>query len=216
MLHGYGADRSWLLNLGVKLNEATNFTILWPDLRGHGETRLTNRTSFGPQEVADLGSAFSYLKELKADDQSLLVANEMGLYGVELGSYVSMIWAAQGHPEVRALALDSVPLSADDTLYTAVSSYSGWGNFATRFFVPLGAHLYYLGEYKSELLCDVAKSLGDTRVLLLSGANSANFRESTIELANCFPNQENVELKKRFGARCIRYRVGHGRARRSL
>src|SRR5882757_2789128 len=27
ILHRYGADRSWLLNLGVKLNEATNFTI---------------------------------------------------------------------------------------------------------------------------------------------------------------------------------------------
>src|ERR1700682_4029358 len=34
VLHRYGADRSWLFNFGVKLHEATNFTILWPDLRG--------------------------------------------------------------------------------------------------------------------------------------------------------------------------------------
>src|SRR5262252_5893699 len=40
LLHGYGADRSWLLNLAVKLNESTNFTVLWPDLRGHGENPL--------------------------------------------------------------------------------------------------------------------------------------------------------------------------------
>src|SRR5919199_5559536 len=37
LLHPYGADRSWLLNLGVKLNETTNMTVLLPDLRGHGE-----------------------------------------------------------------------------------------------------------------------------------------------------------------------------------
>ncbi len=28
LLHRYGADRSWVLDLGVKINEATNFTIL--------------------------------------------------------------------------------------------------------------------------------------------------------------------------------------------
>src|SRR5918999_1538162 len=37
LLHGYGADRSWLLNLGVKINETTNLTVLLPDLRSHGE-----------------------------------------------------------------------------------------------------------------------------------------------------------------------------------
>src|SRR5947199_6432207 len=40
LLHHYGADRSWLLNLAVKLHETTNFTILWPALRGHGEDPL--------------------------------------------------------------------------------------------------------------------------------------------------------------------------------
>ena len=36
LLHRYGTDRSHLLNIGVKLSEATNFTVLMPDLRGHG------------------------------------------------------------------------------------------------------------------------------------------------------------------------------------
>src|ERR1051326_9239150 len=31
LLHRYGGDRSWVFNLGVKINETTNFTILWPD-----------------------------------------------------------------------------------------------------------------------------------------------------------------------------------------
>ena len=45
LLHGYGADRSWLLNLAYKLNETTNFTVLWPDLRGHGQS--TTVVGFG-------------------------------------------------------------------------------------------------------------------------------------------------------------------------
>ena len=44
LLHRYGADRSFLLNLAVKLNETTNFTVLWPDLRGHGQNPPVNRT----------------------------------------------------------------------------------------------------------------------------------------------------------------------------
>ena len=47
LLHRYGADRSWVLNLGVKLNEALNYTVLWPDLRGHGENPPVARTTFG-------------------------------------------------------------------------------------------------------------------------------------------------------------------------
>ncbi|MCV4932829.1 hypothetical protein OFC23_30610, partial [Escherichia coli] len=33
LLHRYGADRSYVLNLGVKLNEATNFTVFMPEQR---------------------------------------------------------------------------------------------------------------------------------------------------------------------------------------
>src|SRR5687767_12883716 len=47
LLHRYDSDRSWLLNLGVKINEVTNNTILWPDLRGHGMNPLVASTSFG-------------------------------------------------------------------------------------------------------------------------------------------------------------------------
>ena len=47
LLHKYGANRSHLLNLGVKLNEATNFTVLMPDLRGHGPEAGEKKCTFG-------------------------------------------------------------------------------------------------------------------------------------------------------------------------
>src|SRR3712207_1449456 len=65
MLHRYGAERSWLLNLGVKLNETTNFTVLWPDLRGHGKNPPVDWTSFGVRETDDVLSALDYLRTLK-------------------------------------------------------------------------------------------------------------------------------------------------------
>ena len=54
LLHRYGGDRSWLFNLGVKINETTNFTILWPELRGHGENPLIGWTTLGVRESDDL------------------------------------------------------------------------------------------------------------------------------------------------------------------
>ncbi len=65
LLHRYGADRSWLLNLGVKINETTNMTVLLPDLRGHGENPLIPATAFGALETDDVPAALDFLSELK-------------------------------------------------------------------------------------------------------------------------------------------------------
>src|SRR5512134_3924563 len=64
LLHRYGGDRSWLFNLGVKINETTNYTILWPDLRGHGENPLIRWTSLGAREGDDLLAAIEFLQTL--------------------------------------------------------------------------------------------------------------------------------------------------------
>src|SRR4051794_21804346 len=65
LLHKFGADRSYELNLGVKLSEATNFTILMPDLRGHGESPMVETSTFGQHEVDDTLAAVEYLRSLK-------------------------------------------------------------------------------------------------------------------------------------------------------
>lgn len=62
LFHKYGADRSYVLNLGVKLNESTNFTILMPDLRGHGDTPHVKNGSFGGCEAEDALSAIEFLR----------------------------------------------------------------------------------------------------------------------------------------------------------
>src|SRR5712691_3318672 len=81
LLHRYGADRSWLLNLAVKLNETTNFTVLWPDLRGHGENPLVSASLFGANEGDDALAAIDYLQTLKTQAGKLQIGSSVGVYG---------------------------------------------------------------------------------------------------------------------------------------
>src|SRR6266852_971971 len=121
LLHRYGTDRSWLLNLAIKLHETTNFTILWPDLRGHGDNPLVNWTLFGAIEGDDATAAIDYLRSLKTPSGKPQVGGSIGMYGVEMGAYAALDAAAR-YPDVRALALDSVPASSDDVVRAATNT----------------------------------------------------------------------------------------------
>jgi pimeloyl-ACP methyl ester carboxylesterase len=194
LLHHYGADRSWLFNLGVKINEATNFTILWPDLRGHGLAPPVQSTSFGTFEGEDVLAALDFLRAQKSEDGSNLVGSQVGLFGVELGAYAALRAAAKDQ-SVSVLALDSVPRSSDELVRTTVKNDLGMkvpllpalSSFATR--------VYFLGRYENAPACEVAASLSTRGVLLLSGPDAGELRESTIDLARCFKNPASVEVK---------------------
>lgn len=192
--HRYGVDRSWLFNLGVKINEATSATILWPDLRGHGLSPSVAWTSFGPREADDLGAAIEYLNSLKSADGQKLVGEKIGLYGIELGAYASLR-AATSNSNVRALALDSVPRDPDEVLNAAVRGDLEIDNRPLRFLTRLATKIYFLGKYDNTASCDLARSLSEPKVLLLSGSDAGYLRESTTFVATCFPNAANLEAK---------------------
>ena len=196
LLHRYGADRSWLLNLGVKINEATNCTVLWPDLRGHGENPKIARTSFGARETADVGAAVSFLRGLKTTQgQRPLVGERFGFYGVELGAYAALAASARDSDEVRVLVLDSVPASPDQLLRNATRDRLGFDNALLNLVVRGAARVYFLGNYENEPACALASRLQGRRVLLLSGQDAGELRESTRELAQCFPAPPPAELQ---------------------
>ena len=194
LYHRYGADRSWLLNLSVKLNETTNFTVLWPDLRGHGPDPLVKWTSFGTNEADDVSEAITYLRSLKAAGGGAQVGDAIGLYGVELGAF-AVLAAAGTHPEVHALVLDSVPSAPDDLLKAATKNRMGIDNGLLRELARLGARIYFLGKYKNPQACQLAASLQNKRVLLLSGEDAGDLRASTVELQRCFTTQIVIETK---------------------
>jgi pimeloyl-ACP methyl ester carboxylesterase len=197
LLHRYGADRSWLLNLGIKINEATNCTILWPDLRGHGENPISAHTSFGARETADVAAAVSFLRNLKtAQGERPLVGERYGFYGVELGAYAALAAARQtDNDQVRALVLDSIPASPDDLLRNVTRERVGFDNFLLYQFMRAAARVYYLGGYENAASCDLAAQLPGRRVLLLSGQDAGELRASTRSLAQCFSPAPPVGLQ---------------------
>jgi pimeloyl-ACP methyl ester carboxylesterase len=196
LLHSYGADRSWLLNLGVKINETSNFTILWPDLRGHGlDPKVTSGTSFGAREAEDAVAALDYLRTLKTPQNRPLVGSSFGIYGLEMGAYAALI-AASREQNVHALVLDSVPRTPDDLLHSIVSERAGsFDNVLLQQFSRLGARLYFYGSYENKDACAAASSLNNCRVLLLGGADAPVWRASTNALVPCFPNRSLVEAQ---------------------
>lgn len=195
LLHAYGADRSWLLNLGVKLNEATNYTVLIPDERGHGEQPLVGWTSFGTQEADDALAAINYLRTLPATGGRPLVgAAPIGMYGVEMGAYAALAAATREGANVRALALDSVPAAPDDVLNATVRDrVPSVGSSLFEAMARGGARIYFSGNYDNQTGCEAARAASTPRVLLLTGADAGYLRDSTLALAGCFPNSTNVE-----------------------
>jgi pimeloyl-ACP methyl ester carboxylesterase len=194
LLHRYGADRSWLFNLGVKINETTGFTILWPDLRGHGLKPQVSWTSFGGRESQDLLGALDFLRKLKSESKAKLVSDRFGIYGVELGAYAAM-GAAQYDGEIKVLALDSIPRSSDELVGAAIKSTVGFDNSLVRRLSIAGLKLYLFRSYESFDVCSLAGGFRDQKVLLLSGTDAGYLRDSTISLAPCFANKANVEVR---------------------
>ena len=194
LLHRYGGDRSWLFNLGVKINEATNFTILWPDLRGHGETPLIKWSSLGGREGDDLLASLNYLRTLKSENQKTLVAESFGVYGVELGAY-SALKAANSDARIKVLVLDSIASSPDELFNRAVANCVRVDSDFVQYFSRVAMKLYLLGAYDNANACDFAASVRDQRVLLLSGAEAGSLRDATTSLQSCFPVPTNVETR---------------------
>lgn len=195
LLHKYGADRSYVLNLGVKLNESTNFTVLMPDLRAHGENPTVQNASFGGCESEDASSAIAFVKNLKTPNQIALVGKNIGIFGVEMGAMVALNAAAKD-PSVKAIAVDSVPTDSDDVLRETVQRRFPFVSFATTKLAKLGTYMYYFdGCYQRQPICEAAKSVASSNILLLAGLDAPAFQESTSKLNKCFPATAKVDSK---------------------
>ena len=195
LLHRYGADRSHTLNLGVKLSESTNFTVLMPDQRGHGVNPSVPYTSFGSAETDDVAAAIKFLQGLKAIGDTPLVGKDFGIYGVEMGALVAVSAAARD-ANVKVLVLDSVPKNSDAVLATAVRTKFPFASSVTSGIARMGTGLYFFNEtYASTTMCEQARTMVGRKVLLLGGLDAPDFRTSTNEMSKCFPAGSNPETK---------------------
>ncbi len=195
LLHRYGADRSYVLNLGVKLNEATNYTVLMPDLRGHGQNPAVEYTSFGGCESEDVSAAIEFLHRLQTPLQTQLVGKEVGIYGLEMGSLAALN-AASRDENVKAVVLDSVPQDSDGLIASVIEKRFPFASVVTEKLAQLGAYPYYYeGCYSRVPACETAKGMANRDTLLLAGLDAPFFQESTAKLSRCFPSSTKTEAE---------------------
>jgi pimeloyl-ACP methyl ester carboxylesterase len=198
LLHRYGADRSHVLDLGVKISESTNFTILMPDVRGHGADPLVKNSSFGGFETEDAMASIEYLRSLKTDKQENLVGESVGFYGVEIGAFAALKAASQDK-NIKALVIDSVPSSSDQILASAIQKRFPFAISVTSSIASYGTYLYfYDSSYNHEATCSLAKTVEGRQVLLLAGTDVPELQESTNKLNLCFADGTSVESKLDF------------------
>ena len=195
LLHAYGADRSHVLDLAVKLNEATNFTVLMPDERGHGVNPSVANSSFGGCETDDALAAVAFLRGLKTANQTNLVGENIGFYGVEMGALAALSAAAKD-AKIKAVALDSVPSDSGEVLASAVNRRFPFASSLTSKIAAVTTPAYfYTGCYRRDSACEIAKSVADRQILLLAGADNATLQNSTTDLTRCFAGSNKVETK---------------------
>ena len=194
LLHRFGADRSWTLNLGVKLNESTNFTVLMPDLRGHGNNPSVNWSSFGGCETDDVGSAIAYLRGLKNESGKPLVGRDIGIYGTEIGGYAALLGAGK-EQIVTAIVADSVPPTPDALLRSTVRKKTGFMPDLSASLASFGSMFYYSGCYQNTDTDTAAKMLTNRNILLLAGKDAPEWSNSTANLQKSLGKQADLQVK---------------------
>lgn len=195
LLHRYSADRSHVLNMGVKLNEATNFTVLMPDQRAHGQEPFVEHSTFGGCEADDVASAITYLRSLRSPEQVALVGKDIGIYGLEMGALAALN-AASADQTIKALVLDSVPQDSNALMGHVIGKRFPFASMVTSKVASLGTYpFFYQGCYRRSTSCEVARTLPNRRVLLLGGIDTPDFQETTLRLGKCFPVNASVDSK---------------------
>lgn len=195
LFHKYGVNRSHVLNLGVRINESTDLTVLMPDLRSHGDALQVKNSSFGGCETEDSLAALEFLRGLKTQGQMSLVGKNIGVYGVELGALLALNLAAKDK-SVTAMILDSTPEDSSQLLSGVVQNRFPFASSLTTRLASLGTRMYFFdGCFSREMTCDTAKNISDRNILLLAGVDGADYQEPTSRISKCFPVSNKIETK---------------------
>jgi pimeloyl-ACP methyl ester carboxylesterase len=168
--HGYGKNRSELLNLGVKLCEA-GYHVLLPDLRGHGKSPV-NYSSLGVSEKNDVSSAVNFVKAKKnAQGQLLADGSRVGLYGVSIGGYAA-ITATTENPTVKVVIADSLYPKPDWLTHQLVQDTFKMSPAIVNQFAHWGLQVYFSGTYGEGSAAESLSRFKDQKLWLITYPSS--------------------------------------------
>ncbi|HXG66883.1 MAG TPA: alpha/beta fold hydrolase [Blastocatellia bacterium] len=186
--HAYASNRSELLTLSFELWKA-GYHVLVYDLRGHGESPV-QWSGLGTYENEDILSAIKFIKGLKNEAGQELLDGRIGLYGVGLGGYASVVASAQD-PMVKAIAVDSVypdvTRFVNHKVKTLVGSETGWAGrvidsaYASQL-TSLVMQVYLLRRDDSSPTLESAVTASNRRILFMTGKDAGAVQEMTRNL----------------------------------
>ncbi|MEW6731197.1 MAG: alpha/beta fold hydrolase [Acidobacteriota bacterium] len=193
--HGYEHNLADLLSLGVGLQRAGYHVLLY-DIRGHGQSKV-ELTSLGEYETDDILSAIEHVKTLKDPDGNPLIDKDrIGLYGVSIGGYASLV-AASKEPTVKAVVVDAVYPDVRRFVQIRIKQLSGLSNQLTDFLTDLGMKSFVSGKYGSTSALTAVRSYTDVKQLYILGKDAGDLLQSTSDVYNqALPFKETVEVPK--------------------
>jgi pimeloyl-ACP methyl ester carboxylesterase len=186
--HGYGSNRSELLTLAFELWKS-GYNVLVYDLRGHGESPV-KWSGLGTYEKDDLFSALKFLRSQKTETGQDLLDGRVGLYGVDLGGYISLVASTQD-PMIKAVAVDSVYPDVSHfmshQLKTIVGSDSDTANRLVDShwisqLTGLAMQVYLMRREDTAPALDSVATASGRKFLFITGKNSGRLGNMTREL----------------------------------
>ena len=196
--HGYGSNRSELLTLSFELWKA-GYNVLVYDLRGHGESPV-KWSGLGTYEKDDLLSAMKFLRNRTNETGQPLLDGRIGLYGVDIGGYTSLVASIQD-PTVKAVAVDSVYPDVSHFMSHQLKRIVGSGNdMANRMvdsrwttqLTDLAMQLYLMRREDSAPALDAVATASGRKLLFIIGKNSGALGGMTRELHNAARDQKQI------------------------
>jgi pimeloyl-ACP methyl ester carboxylesterase len=177
-----------LLTVSFELWKA-GYHVLVYDLRGHGESPV-DWCGLGTYEKDDLISALEFLKSQKDPSGQDLLDGRVGLYGVDLGGYVSLAAAGQ-NPMVKAIAVDSVCPDVPAYLNHRLKHYIGggteWANqlidsSLSNRITDLVMRGYLMKKEQLTSAVEVVKAPAGRKLLFITGKDSGPLAPLTRDL----------------------------------
>ncbi len=199
--HGYGANRSELLTLSFELWKA-GYHVLVYDLRGHGESPV-KWSGLGTYEKDDLLSAIKFLKNRKLDSGEDFTDGRIGLYGVDLGGYISLVASSQD-PMIKAIAVDSVYPDLRHFINYRLKTIVGTSGLASRIvdsswagsMNELAMQFYLMRREDTAPAVESVTTGTNRRFLFITAKDSGQFDTMTRELFNaCKESKELAEVE---------------------
>jgi pimeloyl-ACP methyl ester carboxylesterase len=196
--HGYRSNRSELITLGFELWKA-GFHVLLYDLRGHGESPV-KWSGVGTYEKDDLLSAIKFLKNRKNETGQDLLDGRVGLYGVDLGAYASLVASSQS-PAVKAVAVDSAYTNSTEFVNHELKLLAGKESSLasslidarlTNQLTGLAMQLYLLRREESSPAMEAVSVASGRRFLFVSAEGTGSFENLTKELFSHTKDQKEL------------------------